>query len=279
VKFCGDKEGKKMREIISIWQDEVPFDGFNGSHQNPTLTLHPVEGSRGAVVVCPGGGYGMLADPKEGDLIAERLNSFGISAYVLHYRILPCHHMAPLTDAKRAIRLVKNMGYEKVAIMGFSAGGHLTCSAATLYDHGNPDSPDPIEHISSRPDAFIPCYPVVSLIEDSVCEKGSCRNLLGELEKDEELRIKFSAERQITKDTPPAFIWATTNDNYVHSGNCLLLASALREKNIPFVLHLYHPNTSDHGLGLAMHVPDTDSWSAHLGEWLLRSGYGAENNA
>ena len=267
-----------MRETISIYNGEIPYDGFGGSHQNPTLTFYPVEGARGAVVVCPGGGYGMLAD-HEGEPIAERLNSFGISAYVLRYRILPCHHMAPLTDAKRAIRLVKNMGYEKVGIMGFSAGGHLTCSAATLYDNGDPNNADSVERLSSRPDCFIPCYPVVSFVDETVCERGSRHNLLGEMDKDEKMCIKFSAERQVTEDTPPAFIWTTTNDMYVHSGNCLVLANALRAKGVEFVLHMYHPETKNHGVGLADHIPDTCTWSEHLGEWLLRAGYGVKSDA
>ena len=260
-------------KVTSLWGENIPYRIHRGSEQHPTLTHYPVEGSRGAVIVCPGGGYGMLA-PHEGAPVADRLNSFGISAYVLEYRIQPCHHMAPLADAKRAIRMVRSMGYEKVAIMGFSAGGHLTCSAGTLYDMGDPDNADPIEHISSRPDAFIPCYPVVTMSKDDFVEKGSRSNLLGEHSDDDKLRIYFSAEEQIAEDTPPAFIWTSSNDNCVHSMNALLLAASLRKKNIPFELHMYDSPIVAHGFGLGDEVQGLQTWSQLLGTWLIKEGFG-----
>ncbi|MDD6932457.1 MAG: alpha/beta hydrolase fold domain-containing protein, partial [Eubacteriales bacterium] len=150
-----------MHEKIYLWKEDAPYTQFSPLQAQPSVTEYAVPGSRGAVVVVPGGGYCMKAD-HEGAPIAEMLNQAGVSAYVLDYRVKPCHMLAPLSDAKRAIRLVRSMGYEKVAILGFSAGGHLTCTAATLYDAGDPDAADPLERLSSRPDAFIPCYAVVS---------------------------------------------------------------------------------------------------------------------
>lgn len=133
-----------MHEKIYLWKEDAPYTQFSPLQAQPSVTEYAVPGSRGAVVVVPGGGYCMKAD-HEGAPIAEMLNQAGVSAYVLDYRVKPCHMLAPLADAKRAIRLVRSMGYEKVAILGFSAGGHLTCTAATLYDAGDPDAADPLE--------------------------------------------------------------------------------------------------------------------------------------
>lgn len=180
-----------MSDVMYLWKETAPYSEFSPEQAQPSLTPFPVSGSKGAVVVIPGGAYCMKAD-HEGAPIARMLNDAGISAYVLDYRVRPCHKLAPLADANRAIRLVRSLGYEKVAILGFSAGGNLCCNAATHYDLGNPDSDDPIERCSSRPDGFIPCYAVVSMI--SYTHKGSVQNLLGdEQNKDSELRY-FSGE-------------------------------------------------------------------------------------
>ena len=109
----------QMNKIIPLWPTEAPFTAESPEQAQPSITDYKVEGSRGAGVVCPGGAYAMKAD-HEGGPIAEMLNEAGVSAYVLDYRVAPCHHLAPLTDALRAIRVVRSMGYEKVGILGFS---------------------------------------------------------------------------------------------------------------------------------------------------------------
>ena len=134
-------------ETIKLWPGDAPYTQDSPGQRQPSLLPYPVDGAKGAVVICPGGGYCMKAD-HEGRDIAKMLNEAGVAAYVLDYRVKPCHYEAPLSDAKRAIRLVRSMGYEKVAILGFSAGGHLCCAAATLYDAGDPESDDPIERLS-----------------------------------------------------------------------------------------------------------------------------------
>lgn len=257
-----------MNRIIPLWPGEAPYTAHSPGQAQPSITEFRVEGSRGAVVVCPGGGYAMKAD-HEGGPIAEMLNKAGISAYVLDYRVTPCHHLAPLGDALRAIRIVRSMGYEKVAILGFSAGGHLTCSAATLYTPGNPDAEDPIERLSSRPDAFIPCYAVVSFMQFPHC--GSRRNLLGDACDDQKLARRFSAEQNVTADTPPAFLWHTSTDNCVPVENSLLLAGALSANGIPFELHVFPEG--EHGLGLAPDRPDVARWAELCQNWLIRLGY------
>lgn len=259
-----------MNRIIPLWPGEAPYTAESPDQAQPSIKEFRVEGSRGAVIVCPGGAY-LGKAPHEGDPVAEMLNEAGVSAYVLDYRVKPCHHLAPLSDALRAIRVARSMGYEKVGILGFSAGGHLTCSAATLYAPGNPDAEDPIERLSSRPDAFIPCYAVVSLMQFP--HAGSRMNLLGkELGDDQTVVRRFSAEQNVTPDTPPAFIWHTASDNGVPVENSLLLASALAANKVPYELHIFAEGP--HGLGLATELPDVARWAGLCQHWLVGQGFG-----
>ncbi|MCI6289926.1 MAG: alpha/beta hydrolase [Clostridiales bacterium] len=258
-----------MHEKIYLWKEDAPYTQFSPLQAQPSVTEYAVPGSRGAVVVVPGGGYCMKAD-HEGAPIAEMLNQAGVSAYVLDYRVKPCHMLAPLADAKRAIRLVRSMGYEKVAILGFSAGGHLTCTAATLYDAGNPDAADPLERLSSRPDAFIPCYAVVSF--GAFTHRGSRESLLGQENADNwELVRKFSNELHITPDTPEAFIWHTAADQAVPVENSLNLALALSAQGVPYEMHIFPQGR--HGLGLAEEFEDVKQWVPLLQKWLVLRNY------
>ena len=258
-----------MHEKIYLWKEDAPYTQFSPQQAQPSVTEYAVPGSRGAVVVVPGGGYCMKAD-HEGAPIAEMLNQAGVSAYVLDYRVKPCHMLAPLADAKRAIRLVRSMGYEKVAILGFSAGGHLTCTAATLYDAGDPDAADPLERLSSRPDAFIPCYAVVSF--GAFTHRGSRESLLGQENADNwELVRKFSNELHITPDTPEAFIWHTAADQAVPVENSLNLALALSAQGVPYEMHIFPQGR--HGLGLAEEYEDVKQWTALLQKWLVLRNY------
>lgn len=258
-----------MHEKIYLWKEDAPYTQFSPLQAQPSVTEYAVPGSRGAVVVVPGGGYCMKAD-HEGAPIAEMLNQAGVSAYVLDYRVKPCHMLAPLSDAKRAIRLVRSMGYEKVAILGFSAGGHLTCTAATLYDAGDPDAADPLERLSSRPDAFIPCYAVVSF--GAFTHRGSRESLLGQENADNwELVRKFSNELHITPDTPEAFIWHTAADQAVPVENSLNLALALSAQGVPYEMHIFPQGR--HGLGLAEEFEDVKQWVPLLQKWLVLRNY------
>lgn len=260
-------DGKKP-EKINLWKEgAIPF--YEEGNCIPNVEAYPVEGSRGAVVICPGGAYCIKAS-HEGRQIARMLNEAGVSAYVLDYRVNPCHYEAPLSDAKRAVRLLRSMGYEKVGVMGFSAGGHLTCSAATLYDAGDASSADPIERLSSRPDAFLPCYPVVSFV--NFCHRGSVEALLGKYRNKLNLQKRFSAELNVTGDTPPAFIWHTMTDQSVPIENSLNLASALAHAGVLFEMHIFPEGP--HGLGLAGGNPVIGKWSALCQKWLLEQGFG-----
>ncbi len=254
---------------LPLYAHTAPYTEFSPDQPQPSLAAFPVPGSRGAVVVCPGGGYAYKAE-HEGNPIAEALNSMGISAYVLDYRVAPCHREAPLSDAKRAVRLVRSLGYARVAILGFSAGGNLCCAAATLYEAGDPAAEDPVERITSRPDAFLSCYAVVSL--GKYTHQGSRENLLGADWEDAALRRRFSAEENVTEDTPPAFIWHTSEDGSVPVQNSLLLAKALADCRVRFEMHIYPDG--HHGLGMASSVPVASAWLREAGRWLLEKGYG-----
>ena len=259
----------EQQKTLFLWPHEAPHPQDSPGQNQPSLAAFPIAGSRGAMVVCPGGGYVMKAD-HEGAPIARMLNSQGIAAFVLDYRVMPCHRLAPWTDAARAIRAARSLGYEKVGILGFSAGGNLCCTAATHYDFGNPDSPDPIERFSSRPDVFIPCYPVASFGEYTHLDSRKCL-LRADWENDDIARW-YSAEENVTKDTPPAFIWHTAADDCVPVQNSLVLAKALADHGVSFELHVYPKG--HHGIGLGSEFGPAGAWGNALCRYLLEAGFG-----
>lgn len=255
-------------EKIFLWKTQAPYTECSAAQAQPSLTPYPVAGSKGAVVVLPGGGYHFKAE-HEGGPIAEKINEAGISAFVLDYRVHPCHRLAPLADANRAVRLVRSLGYKKVAVLGFSAGGNLCCNAATHYDTGICAAEDEIDRFSSRPDAFLPCYAVVSLV--AYTHKGTVENLLGEEKNNyDELRF-FSGELNVTPDTPPAFLWHTAEDGSVPVENSLMLSLALSQNKVPFELHVFP--RGHHGLGLAQSMPHVAQWAELMNKWLLEQGF------
>jgi acetyl esterase/lipase len=243
--------------VIPLWPKGTPgAKGTDPDKDVPTLTIClPKAGTAtgAAAVVCPGGGYGMLAIDHEGKQVAEWLNSLGVAAFILKYRLGPrYHHPAMLQDAGRAIRTVRagaspwGVDPHKIAIIGFSAGGHLASTAGTHFDAGKPDADDPIERVSSRPDRLILVYPVIALTPP-FGHLGSARNLLGDSPA-QELVDSLSNERQVTKETPPAFLAHTNADKGVPAENSLLFALALRKAGVPVELHLFE--RGQHGLGL-----------------------------
>jgi acetyl esterase/lipase len=253
---------------IYLWEHTAPGTEHTGGQAQPSIAEYAVAGSRGAVIVAPGGGYRGKAE-HEGAPIAEMIRAAGVSAYVLDYRVSPCDAYTPLGDIKRAVRVVRAMGYQKVAVLGFSAGGHLVTSCATMYDAGDPDASDPIERISSRPDAFIPCYAVVSFA--AFPHAGSRHALLGEQADDWALIRAFSGELHVTGDTPEAFIWHTADDAVVPVENSLRLASALAVHGVAYELHVFPHGR--HGLGLAEDAPDVAQWAGLLQNWLKMRAY------
>lgn len=253
---------------IMLWS-KAPYventnNGFEGS-----ITEFKVNDKKTAVIVCPGGGYWCKAE-HEGAPIAQMLNAGGINAYTLDYNVYPCHKYAPLSDAQRAIRTLRSMGYEKVGILGFSAGGHLTCTAGTMYNVKAYEPSDEIDSFSARPDAFVPCYPVVSFVE-SFSHFGSRDGLLGEERADYNLARSFSCEKNVTPDTPPCFIWHTADDGVVPVKNSLELAAALSANKVYYEMHIYP--SGPHGLGLASDRNDISKWTEALITFLKNIGF------
>jgi acetyl esterase/lipase len=257
---------------IYLWPENVPYALGQAEEDRPRLVPYIVESNKptAAVIVCPGGGYARRA-AHEGDPAAEWLNSIGISAFVLHYRVHPYKHPAPLSDAQRAIRYVRshaeqwNINRSQIGILGFSAGGHLASTAGTRFDNGNPEAADPIDREQCRPDLMVLCYPVISFGEYR--HQGSMNNLIG-ADASEELQAAFSNELQVTKDTPPTFLWHTSDDASVPVENSLLFAAALSKYNIPFELHSYE--SGRHGLGLAAEHPQAYTWTNLCELWLKK---------
>lgn len=259
---------------IPLWQNvELEQDGENAGC--PSVTVYPLGGvgPSPVMVICPGGGYGRRAN-HEGEPIAQWLNSIGIAAVVLNYRVAPYKHPIPLEDAQRAIRLVRlnakvwKMDPSRIGIFGFSAGGHLASTAGTHYDLGNPQAEDPIDRLSSRPDLMVLCYPVISFVTYS--HGGSKLNLLGE-NPDESLVALLSNETQITLNTPPTFLWHTADDGVVPVENSLLFAMELRSHKVPFDLHVFE--SGNHGLGLASNHPEAQVWPSLCEAWLRKQGF------
>jgi acetyl esterase/lipase len=265
-------------QTVLLWPDGAPGALGNEDADKPSLTIYPVAGPQRvptAVVVCPGGSYNHLASDHEGKQIAEWLNHLGISAFVLKYRLGPkYHHPIELGDAQRALRYVrlhaKEYGYEpnRVGIWGFSAGGHLASSTGTHFDDGKPKAGDPIERQSSRPDFMILAYPVITFTEPYL-HQGSRDSLLGK-DPDPALIELLSNEKHVTKDTPPTFLFHTTEDTLVPVENSVYFYLALRRAGVPAELHVYQKG--GHGMGLAQNDPVLKSWPDRLADWLKVQG-------
>jgi len=264
-----------------LWPEGAP--GALGKEEKdiPTLTPYfpePAKATGAAIVICPGGGYGMLA-PHEGEHYARFLNENGIAGFVLKYRLGSggYHHPAMLQDAARAVRTVRARAAEwkldprRVGIMGSSAGGHLTSTLLTHFDAGKADAVDSIERQNSRPDLGILCYAVISM--GQFTHQGSKNNLLGKDPSAESVR-DLSNELQVTGNTPPCFIWHTWEDTAVPVENSLQFAEALRKNGVPFDLHIYQKGP--HGLGLGTrdwNPARRHPWTADLVYWLKLQGF------
>jgi len=262
---------------IVLWPEGAPGSLGKEPGDIPTITpyLPPKEKVTGAaVIVCPGGGYTHLAD-HEGGPVAEWLNTLGVTAFVLKYRLGPrYHHPAPLQDAARAIRLVRSRAAEwgldpqRIGILGFSAGGHLASTAGTHFDSGKPDDADAIERVSSKPNLMILIYPVITMRDKT--HAGSKKNLLGE-NPSAELVALLSNEEQVTKETPPTFLVHTQTDTAVPVENSLVFVAALRKAGVPFEFHLYE--RGPHGFGLGVKDPILATWPDRCADWLRVHGF------
>ncbi|HEX8148451.1 MAG TPA: alpha/beta hydrolase [Pyrinomonadaceae bacterium] len=287
VAVFGSSSRASAAEPFPLWPDGAPGALGKEAADVPTLTPYLVPKGRAtgaAVVICPGGGYGHLAD-HEGRPVAEWLNSVGVTAFVLKYRLGPRYrHPSMLQDAGRAIRTVRaraaewGLDPERVGILGFSAGGHLASTAGTHFDAGRADAADPVERVSSRPSLMILVYPVITMRERT--HAGSKKNLLGE-NPSPELVALLSNEEQVTKETPPAFLVHTMTDAAVPVENTLMFVAALRKAGVPFELHLYERGPHGFGLGTARGDKPADpilsTWPARAADWLRLHNFAASS--
>lgn len=262
-------------EKFRLWDVAPLTDESVSPKQEPELLYFPCEGAKSCVIVFPGGGYITLCDSYEGVELAEWLNTIGVAAFVLRYRVLPYHYPCQLADAHRAIRFVRHnaerFGIDKdnIGAMGFSAGGNLVAQAATLEHTPLENENDPIDAESSKLNAQILCYSVSTFSD--VTHTATMENFLGDLGTEQ--ADAFSPDKNISKEfTPPAFIWHTFADEAVDVRNALIYASACKEKDVPFELHVF-PN-GQHGLGLAQVQPNSaGQWSELLHNWLKLIGF------
>ena len=259
------------KNSIWLWPDDHREDF------RPWMDPYPVstDAPRGAVLICPGGGYGGRAY-HEGILVAQRFNAAGLHAFVVHYSVAPRRHPQPLRDAARAMRMIRQRAGEwrvdaaHVAICGFSAGGHLAASLGVHHACEWVAGDDPVDGLSCRPDGLILCYPVITAGPHG--HQGSFANLLGP-DPDPRVLQAMSLETRVDGSTPPAFLWHTVEDGSVPIENSLLFASALRQQRTSFELHLY-PH-GGHGVGLSDDDDHVATWMDLCCQWLQVMGWAA----
>ena len=247
---------------VKLWQD---------SDERPYLDTYILEGKqRPLVLVLPGGGYGFTSE-REAEPIAMQFNAAGFHAAVLHYSVHPVQHPMPLRDAAKAMCLLRqqaeewNIAVAKIAVCGFSAGGHLAASLGVHGDKPYVTEASGVSFPENRPDALVLCYPVIS--SGIHGHQGSFQNLLG-ADASGELRQELSLEHHVTDTTPPTFLWHTGDDAAVPVENSLLFVEGLRKHGVPFELHVY-PH-GPHGFSLATTETDSGEMGSdpHVATWM-----------
>jgi acetyl esterase/lipase len=289
------KGGLGMHQKIQLWEGGAPlYDAaLTNEHNEGTSALTPYLlgggaagggssasggkagfGKAGCVIVFPGGGYRIRA-AHEGKDIALWLNSIGVNAFVLDYRVLPYQYPVPMIDARRAVRHVRKHAEkygvrpDKIGVLGFSAGGHLAGMMATHYaDPCEGETADEVDAVSARPDCAVLCYGALSL--RSFLHDGAMTELFRE-KPDEKLLSTLSCEENVTEDTPPTFLWHTADDEVVPVSNSLNMALALAKNSVPHAIHVFP--SGRHGLGLAEGFEDVSEWTRLCGIWLKKLGF------
>lgn len=266
--------------FIPLWQslEDVPYSGTSVSATIPKIIPYIAQNNTngGCVIICPGGGYVQLAVDKEGKAPAEEFNNNNITAFVLQYRVNSYHYDAIMADVFRAIRYVRANAEEfgidpdKIAVMGFSAGGHLATMALQHYDEDT-QALDDIDKVSAKPDYGILCYPVISLKDEKTHELTRKTFLGTDNEHNAELIKKYSGEENVTKDMSPVFIWHCETDTSVPVENTKDFASAMDKAKVPYEMHIY--KTGVHGLGLAKDNEEVSKWFPDCVTWLQKFGY------
>jgi acetyl esterase/lipase len=261
-----------------LWPEGAPGAMGTADEDKPSITayLPATNPTRTAVVIAPGGGYVYLAMVWEGSDVAAWLNAHGVAAFVLKYRLgMKYHNPVELEDAQRAIRMVRahaaeyGVAADHIGMWGFSAGGHLTATAGTQFDAGNAAAADAVERGSSRPDFLVLAYPVITM-EEPYVHHGSKLYLLGNTPTQAEIDA-MSAELHVTAQTPPVFLFATTDDRTVPVMNSVMFYEALVKAGVPAEMHLFQHG--GHGSGLAPANPQLSVWPELLIKWMRERGY------
>lgn len=282
-------------ETILLWEDSIPGTLNNNSYTekaeysnntitrisqvtNPTLTVYRPQKPNGTgVLIFPGGGYAYLSIDKEGEKVAEWLNTQGITAFVVKYRlpadtIMQDKSIGPLQDAQQAVRIVRenatqwSIDTDKIGVIGFSAGGHVAATLCTRYDEKVYAENS---GISARPDFTILMYPVISM-DEAITHKGSRKNLLGETPTEDEI-LKFSNENKVNTLTPQTFIVHAGDDKSVPVENSIRYYNALKQNNVPAELHIYEKG--GHGFGLGTKGGTSRHWTTDCTNWLREKGF------
>jgi acetyl esterase/lipase len=276
--------------VIDLWPEGVPglkpglpaetIVNNSAAHvSHPTLTVYAApEGTATgtAVIICPGGGYTHLSMENEGSLVAGWLNTLGVNAFVLKYRLGPeCGQPAPLQDVLRAIRTVRSQaaGFkvspQRVGVIGFSAGGHLASCAVTLYDNPAGRTGAALDTVSARPDFGLLIYPVITM-DPTFAHLGSRTALLGR-DPAPDLVTLYSTERQITAATPPCFLVHAEDDHTVPLENTLQFYLGLRKAGVSAELHVFEKG--GHGFGMKPNLGQASTWPQRAADWMKAHGW------
>jgi acetyl esterase/lipase len=268
--------------MAPLWSGPAPQSHGTAPKDTPRLYAYLPRNAATptpAIIICPGGGYAKLSFEHEGISEAEWFQQRGVAAFVLFYR-LPIdgyRHPVPMLDLQRAIRLVRsragewNLDPHKVAIMGFSAGGHLASTVDTHFDAGDPNAPDPVDRLSCRPDFTVLVYPVITLEVPGVTHQGSKLNLLGP-NPDPALVHTLSKNTQVTPQTPPTLLVQAEDDKTVPIQNSRLMLAALQKAGVPCALQEY-PH-GGHGFGFGPNQKSAPpGWLDHADAWLQAQGF------
>ncbi len=267
-------------QTIRLWPGDAPQAKGTTCEDTPTLTIfEPQRGNENgsAVVIFPGGGYVGLSGNLEGREVADWFAVRGFRAFILSYRLSSHGYLlpVPLLDARHAIQTVRARARDyqidpnRIVVIGFSAGGHLAALAGTQFIPGNPAAEDPIERVSSRPDYLVLGYPWIGAISSDTSHLSYCK-LFNVMDRCEALRTAYSPDLFVTKETPPTFLYHTTNDETVPVEQGLRFYEALIKAGVPTEMHIFANGT--HGSGLGRGDAALDQWPNLLENWLRAQG-------
>lgn len=266
-------QGEIKMETIRMWQCTPSMIG-----EEPVLEYYPAKEKKtdACIVIFPGGGYDHRAT-HEGEGYAKFLNSFGMDAFVLQYRVSPYKFPIELLDARRCIRYVRanaekfGINSSKIGVMGSSAGGHLAALLCTYSKNIENENVDEIDNFDYIPNFQVLCYPVIAISDFTISHLGSTLNLLGNTSEELEKAPMLDPYVIANKNTPKAFVWHTSEDAVVNVCNSLKYGEKLRMLSIPFEMHIF-PN-GPHGLGLAEQIPHVAQWQKLFISWLKENTY------